>query len=426
MEDVLQKLEDPSLFEEVISSPYTIRMFRFQNAQVLNYLANHSHDLLKNALSNTKTVAGNNSFQVIIQGDPSILGAVLNDELFLNAALEIVNDKESEPFVLGRLSTITLVALQTIPEKATQSCVFIYRLLPHCANPSVFHLFESIVTDDPRFAYTHKWLIEFGFIDYLFRTLETIDFGYISEEENPYFDPVFDEVFSLYQIISRCAQNQTLFPSLIRQDIIDILSMTFRFPPVFVENARWRAIRAMTIKETAPMMIAIIPSAIHVLAREFKKLPAYVISALEMINQMCVFTPVAFDFVIHSCTLQNLLNLVSTFPNSTILLNSFRRFVAVGLSNPEFSIGMVTLLLPFVIEFASTRENRVLAPFCFSIFDLFVEAAATNPKLRDAIREENNAKEFIMNQHKNYIKIIESEYGNEKSSVVGLFRSFLS
>lgn len=426
MDDAIMKIKSPSsTFEDVVSDPIVIRLYRSQNSYVQKYFKSHSIELLKYTLSSGNTAAENNSFMITMSGDPDILTPILKSDNFLNMALDIVNNNKIEPFVLGRLSTVMLTALLVVPELAMDSFGFIYHLLPHCGNPSVLNFFVTIVSNEPQLSPTQKWLIDMGFVDYLLRELNSIDYSHISEEKNPYFDVIFEKVFSLYQILSKCALNPLMFNELLREDLIDSLSMNFKKPPIYVENARWKTILQLTTQQTSSMMFPIIPRAINVLENDVKKLPAYMVTAIEMINQMMIFSPESVDFVIKSNTLLNLMNLVNHFMNSTILLNAFKRFVEVTLRFPgDFAPKMVSLLLPFIMNYATTRENRVLAPFCISILELFVEAEKKNQSVAQALNEEAGCREFLKGKYKKYKKIVNSEYGNE-TKLAGMFRSFI-
>lgn len=426
MENAILKINNPSsTFEDVVSDPIIIRLYRAQNSFVQKYFKSHSDDLLKYSLSSGNTAVENNSFVIIMGGDPDILKPILKSDQFLNLALDIVNNSDVEPFVLGRLSTIMLTSLIVVPEIAMESFGFIYHLLPHCGNPSVLNFFTTIVSNEPQLSPTQKWLIEMGFVDYLLRELTSIDYGYISTEANPFFDVTYEKVFSLYQILSKCALNPLIANELLREDLIEILSMDFKNPPVYVENARWKTILQLTTQQTADMMYPIVPRAINVLENDVKKLPAYMVTALEMINQMMIFMPKSAEFVFKSNMLINLMNLVNHFMNSTILLNAFRRFVEVTLRFPgSFAPKMVALLLPFVMNYATTRENRVLAPFCISILELFVDAEKKNQDVAQVINEEAGCRDFLKGKYKNYKKIVNSEYGNE-TKLSGMFRNFL-
>ena len=329
MDEIERKIRDPNVsFEEIISDPFAIKLYKFQNQTVHFYFKNHALDLIQSALSNTKTAVQNNSFTIIILGDPDILSAILRSDKFLDLALQIVDATTEEPYVLGRLSTIMLSCLQTVPDLATQSFGFIYHLLPHCSNPSVSHFFESIISDNERYLCAHKWLIDFGFVEYLFREFQKIDFEYVSTESNPYFDTIYEQVFSLYQILSKCATNPIIFPHIINQDLkgfrlIDFLAMDFRNTPVYVVNARWKSILALTTPQTAEMMSALIPNAIKFIQKDVAKLPASIVIALDFINKMMTFYPKTVKYVSSTQLNQSLLTLITQFMNSSILLNSF-------------------------------------------------------------------------------------------------------
>lgn len=426
MDNVILKINNPSYsFEDVVSDPIIVRLYRTQNSYIQKYFKSHSMELLKYSLSSENTAVENNSFTIITCGDPDIYKSILKSDQFLNLALDIVNNSSIEPFVLGRLSTFMHIALIIAPDLAMESFGFIYHLLPHCGNPSVLNFFITIVSNEPQLSPTQKWLIEMGFVDYLLRELNSIDYAYTSTEPNAFFDVTYEKVFSLYQIISKCASNPLIANEFLREDLIEILSMNFKNPPIYVENARWKAILQLTTQKTADMMYPIVPQAIKVLEDDVKKLPAYMVTAIEMINQMMVFLPKSAEFVFKSNMLLNLMNLINHFMNSTILLDAFRQFVDVTLKFPgSFAPKLVALLLPFIMNYATTRENRVLAPFCISILELFVETGKKNPDVAQAINEEAGCREFLNGKYKKYKKVTNSEYGNE-TKLSGMFRNFL-
>ena len=63
MENAILKINNPSsTFEDVVSDPIIIRLYRAQNSFIQKYFKSHSDDLLKYSLSSGNTAVENNSF----------------------------------------------------------------------------------------------------------------------------------------------------------------------------------------------------------------------------------------------------------------------------------------------------------------------------------------------------------------------------
>ena len=81
MDDAIMKIKSPSsTFEDVVSDPIVIRLYRSQNSYVQKYFKSHSIELLKYTLSSGNTAAENNSFMITMSGDPDILTPILKSD----------------------------------------------------------------------------------------------------------------------------------------------------------------------------------------------------------------------------------------------------------------------------------------------------------------------------------------------------------
>ncbi|KAK8886318.1 hypothetical protein M9Y10_041780 [Tritrichomonas musculus] len=415
--------EPTAPINEVLSLPYVARSARIGFPQLIDYFALHSREMLKFAFSQPSPGEnGNisyNAYAILLMGDPKILTPVLQDFSFRDVATELLSDKNANPVMIGRLASITLNCLSNVNELAVESCGFIYKFLPHCGNPSVFNFFITICGDDPRVSPTQMWLNEMGFSEFVFREFNNIDVNYDPKDsKNIWKDPVFVRILCLYQLVTRCCTNQILRNHFRTPDIVAVLQKDVIHAPDYLKSARWSAINAATCKETAVPLLKMIPNALQLLTEQFTSLKSYRVSALNFITNMMTLAPLTFDLLLQSSMPQMLVNLVLTFPNSTILHNSFLRFVQNGLLNEQFALTIASVYTPIIIDCAIEGTNRILLPCCMEMMKLFNNAARDDRNIAQALHETTGYDDFVKKNLKEYMRILDKPYGEDSATAL--------
>lgn len=426
LEQLIAKIHNPDLdIKDILTDSMIIRAYLNKNREVCNYINSHARDILKIALTGEKDAASKTTFQLICCNSSELIFNFLRDGYFQNIALDILNETPIKPFIIGRLSSITLLALGKNTTEATDSCGFIYHLIPFCGNPSVDHFFETICSESEQYEFSQKWLMEMGFVEFLLRELESIDYEHKCTEENPFFDPIFGKCFSIYQLISICISNKILGQFFKTRPVVDILSKFLTHAPPFVMTAHWKAIKALTCEETSSMMISFVPQAVKVLSEDIVKLHEFRVLALETISKIGTMVPMVFETFLSQNLLQKLLNLMLIFPNCTIYLESLKKFIQVSLTHSDFAFKMVSLYLPVVGDIITEQENHVLFPYAVNIFDIFYDAAKRDPILQQVFHEYAEFEEVVRNHIVPFKKTLNDYYGEEKSTIK-VFANFFS
>ncbi|OHT16859.1 hypothetical protein TRFO_41522 [Tritrichomonas foetus] len=398
----------------VLSLPYIMKSARCGFDRVSIFFSKHSEELLDLTFSDeADKVISSNSFSILMIGDERILMPLFDNGLFLDIAAKILTTPNVPASKIGRLVSLMQVCFSTLQGGATESCGFIYRLLPFCGNPSVFNFFGSICGEEENFESTQHWLNEIGFAEYIFLEFENVDFSYVSKEENVFKDPVFNLYLCLYQLISKCCENEILKNSFLKKKLVTILKHDFDNPPDFLKTARWNAIKAATCKDLALPLLIIIPDALEVLTENFTKLKSYHVSALEFITKMMILENATYDLLIKSSMPQLLITLVVNFEYSTILHSAFLNFVEIGLKHKNFAENLVMYYTPVVVNCSFTDLNRVLKPCFIKTMQLLIKKGKKDKKLKAALRNTPGYKKFVDGPMEEYLDVIKSSYGGE-------------
>jgi hypothetical protein len=397
----------------VLDLPYVAKAARTGYQALQDYMIPKASELLRAALSEEMGKASVNAFN-ILTCNPVYLQPVLENGVLLDMATGIVTRPELPPFLIGRLSSLSLNALYHLPDLATISCGFIYHLLKYCENPTVFNLFENLTGDAPEVGPAQKWLQDMGFSLYITREFNNLNFDYVSTEHNTYKDAVYNKTVYLLQLISRSCRNQTLQADFWNEDIVNCLKKaTFPDPPDFVSIARWEAIVGVTSAATHEFCKCFLAQAFKLLTDPFEKLKAYRVSALTFVTRMMELAPSTFDAMMRTQMPQMVINLVFQFPNSTILHNAFVKFVEVGLTNSLFAMFVISVYIPVVMYNGESNENRVVKACCMRVMRLFWDLADRDGEIAQMMGEFDGVNDFLAGPLTKYMEKTEKPYGGE-------------
>lgn len=354
--------------------------------------------------------------------EPQLFQKLLEDNYFGNAALDVMTADDVSNFIIGRLSSITLQALICNPEEASPQCGFIYSLLSHCENPSVIYFFETI-TSDPMLVTVQQWLTDMGFVEYILREIYSFDPKYKSNEENQYYDKVWLRALTLYNLIHTCSINPNLQDSFRIDQVADALKMELVNAPEFVKTARWKAISSIVCEKVATNMLELIHPAFNILLENFEHLAHYRVCALIFVTKMMKVAPLTTELLMETMVPQLIIHIITQFPNSSLLHRSFFRFINEGLNCDRFATIVVNIYTPILMEIASERTNRVLAPMCFEIIKLFIVKSEKSRDIKVALQETADFNHFVKGPYTWFYQVLGNKYGGENSgTLVGAFK----
>ncbi|OHS94528.1 hypothetical protein TRFO_39321 [Tritrichomonas foetus] len=405
--------EPTTKVQDVLALPYIAQSARVGFPRLIQFLSQHSEELLRIAFTDEKDKLSKTAYTILLMGDKDVLNPILQNYSFRTVATELLIDPNVQPIMIGRLSSLTLACLRNLSDSSKDSFGFLFHLLPHCGNPSVFNFFESICGDDPIFQITQQMLNDMGFSIFVFREFEQFDVKYQSTEENVWKDPTYVRYLCLYKLITQCCENPILCKDFRKPELVELLSKDFENSPDFIKSAKWAAISAATSSEIAVPLLKLIPEASDLLVEHFEKLKAYRVSALEFITKMMKLAPLTFDLLLKSSMPQMLISVVFNFPNSTILHNAFINFVATGLENAQFALKIVSIYTPVIIDCAEEGVHRILLPCCMKMMTLFIAASKKDRQIVQAMQEAPGFDNFVKKTMKNYMTIIQTSYGDD-------------
>jgi hypothetical protein len=297
---------------------------------------------------------------------------------------------------------------------AFPECVFIHHLLDFCDGPDIFDLFETITGyNTPRSPPSlGPWLRSFGFCQYLFRAVSSINFLHRSAHSSPYRDPVFNKAACLYELISRCCEHPSLQTGCRVAAVVQCLTQQFDPIPDFVQTTRWKAIVAVSCQATASVCVVFYTQAIAFLEAEVDHLREYRVLALTFLCRMMKIDDQIYEIMLKMGLIPSLMTLVLHFPNSSLLHDQFLKFVANGLYNFEFAGMMLMVYVPVMLQQWEKNPNRLMRSLAMDVMRLISDAVDADERLRAAVR--TNLLEVALFRRgplKSFLQTISRPYG---------------
>jgi hypothetical protein len=402
---------------QVLDLPYVTHAARFGFAALRSFIAPHSAKLLRLAFSQADPARSITAFKILHCGDAEYLRPLFAGEYFLDYATDLMSQDDPPAPIVGRLASLTAVALSELPECACDNCIFIFRLLPYCENPTVFDLFETLTSDEERVKPAQRWLRAFGFCEYIPREIGLIDFGHRSTCTNVLKDPVYNRASYLFQLVARGLRNSVLGDDLRRTgSLVECLRKKFPEIPDFVQAARWEAIATLATASKAGELMVFVAEAVEILSGAFDHLKKFHVIALSFVANMMKFRPDVYESVEQWSLPTVLFTVVLSFPSATIFHNAFLEFIEAGLANFAFADRVIRICVPVVAAHGEASTNRILRAFCIRLMELFVDAAKAQRKLRPAMAQSPEADLFVKHVVAPFRKTTKGKYGGDLPS----------
>lgn len=352
-----------------------------------------------------------------------LMHSILSDSKLNFKATEILSNKTVSDTVIARLSTLTLSAMTTCPEEAPAECGFIYRLLPYVSNHSVFNMYMSLLGECDKLEVAQRWLVNFGFVEYILRELDTTDYGHAMDTtQDLYYDPVFYQTNCLYLMICRCAQHPIFGPETKTKKTITSMEKRFAAAPPYVWNSYWKALCALCDQTTAEDMTSFRELALAAVQEENAKLYEYQVCAILFLEKLIRLVPRVAGELLQSSVSVWLIQLLLKFPNSSILHSAFRSFVTTGMENKDFATNFLTFYAPMIVSEAMSCENRVLKPTLIFLVRKIRDLEQRHPEYTKIMLNVPQYREFCANGLVAYEKLSNEGYGGRLSKVTAFLQ----
>jgi hypothetical protein len=402
---------------QVLDLPYITQAARFGFLALRSFVAPHSAKLLRLAFSQADPARSITAYKILHCGDAEYLRPLFARDAFLDYAMDLMSQEAPPAPLVGRLASLTAVALSELPDCACENCVFVYHLLAYCENPTVFDLFETLTSDDDRVKPAQRWLRAFGFCEYIPREIALIDFGHRSACANVLKDPVYNRASYLFQLVARGLRNAVLGDDLRRTgNLLECLRKKFPDIPDFVQAARWDAIATLATAANAGELTVFVDEALGILVEQFDHLRKFHVIALSFVTNMMKFGTVVYESIERSSLPTVLLAVVLSFPSATIFHNAFLEFIEAGLANFAFANRVVRVCVPVLATHGEATTNRILKAFCIRLMELFVDAAKAQRRLRPAMAQSCEGDLFVKHVVVPFRKTTKGPYGEDVPS----------
>lgn len=426
---VFEDLHTP--LSTALQYPQIIAGSRLDMGNVNRYLAFHIQEILNIVLSDRSDSSASQLINILSYKVKEIFIALLNKSNFADMATEILSNPKSSEQIIARLSIITLSALLTVPDEATKQCGFIYYLLRRCDNNSAYNLFSTILADDEQCFFARKWLCELGFFDYVLRELESIDFenykGGEKDEDGTAYDRVYFIATALYNLISRCSKTNTFKEDIMNLKTIIVLKKTFKNdPPVFVKNARWKAISSIVCQENANEMSSILPEAFAIISFYIPHVYEYRSNAISFISSVICFSPTFATYAVDEKVPNYILSLLLQFQSCAILHSVIIDFVTKVIEIEPLGSSIVQIFVPIIIDEAKVQKSKIFLPVLFSLADVIHKSAKKNKTIAHSLASFPEFDAFCHNQLAHYNSRMKKSFGGKlKTSLSDFFNNIV-
>lgn len=427
--NVFEDLHTP--LSTVLQYPQLVAGSRLDMGNINRYLSYHIQEILNIVLSDKPDPSASLLVNILSYQIKDIFNAILTKSNFSDMATEILSNPNSSEQIIARLSIITLSALLTVPNEATKQCGFIYYLLKRCDNNSAYNLFATILAEDERCYFARKWLRELGFFDYILRELDSIDFENYKGEEKKGDEAVYDHVYfiatALYTLISRCSKTETFKEDILNLKTIIILKKTFKNdPPVFLKNARWKAISSIVCQQNANDMSSLLPEACAIISFYIPHVFEYRSYAISFISSIICFSPTFASFAVDEKVPNYLLSLLLQFQNCSILHSTIIEFVAKTIEIEPIGVNITQIFVPIIIDEAKFQKSKVFLPVLYSLADIIHKASKKNKPISNSLSSFPEFEIFCRKQLADYHSRIKKSYGGKfKNPITDFFNNIV-
>lgn len=415
--EILHKLDSgQASLKDVVMDRNTRDLLKKEHPLVQNFIIEHLNEIFDLMCADTDKQLSLNAYLILSSGNSAITRQIaLNDTLNLKIMINI-SHKNMKPNVVSRFAQIAKVLLSS-PE-TTDSLSFIFLLLKYPDNLDVYYLFKSIWFPCEIFSQASKIMGKMRLGEFVINEMKSIDLENANPED--FNDPEYVRLMYYFELLSFGARNPDLKPTFVGMDVIFSITK-YQDLPYFVDNSKWRAIKAICAIEDIKNLCFFEEQARKILSEDVPVLHEFHVDVIEfyvvLIDRVRKFSDI---FV-----LQRILFLLTRFQSNTILLRSIAKIVRECLNIPKFCTQIAMIYLPVLLQLAKSRPCNAVASISTQIIKFIAIRGKDDKDLNNFLSHYQEFNAFVTTDLSHFIKIKNEPYGGkvERISFLAMFET---
>lgn len=395
-------LKDGSVIEQVLSESEIEQARKTNSTDLRLYLSKHLPRLIRIAFREDTKETTLTALRLLTGGSQFIIPNLVKSTYFPEYAVRtMAKSTDLSSLTIGRLCDITLSIFQSGKTNILNNCGYILFLLKYCANPSVYSMFQTILSEDNEKLKIHReWLFSIGFVDELSTDiLETMNSTFftnnIEESDLPKLSYNYDheKLINLLRLVSDAAKDR---PG-VKKDFIYghlksilVASNSAHFP-YHISDYFWQALNTLYEKDLSDFFIDIVFAAqkmiIDFSKSDENKIHRYLSESLNLITKFIEDKPE----LVNNDLLNAILTLMLKFSGSSFFLCDVRRFFQQCIKTKELKEKVPLAVISKLLIYGQSSGNGLVSFFANAI----IEDMTKSETAKKTIKKMDNVSKFI-------------------------------
>lgn len=413
-------LKDGSVIEQVLSESEIEQARKTNSTDLRVYLSKHLPRLIHIAFREDTKETTLTALRLLTGGKKFIIPNLVKSTYFPEFAVRtIAKSSEISSLKIGRICNITLSIFQSGKTDILNNCGYILYLLQYCGNPSVYSMFQTILSEENESLNIYReWLFNIGFVDELSSDiLETMNSTFftnnIEESDLPKLSYNYDheKLINLLKLVSDAARNR---PGIKRDFLCGHLKNLFvasnsNHFPYHISDYFWSAVNCLYEKEFAVFFDDIVLAAQKMIISFSKcgeeQIHRYISESLDFITKFIEDKPE----LVTNDLLKAILALMLKFNRSSFFLCDVRRFFQKCIKTKELKEKVPIAVASKLLSYAKSSENGLVSFFAKAI----IEDMTKSETAKKTIRKMDKVSKYIKHTIEPLSKKRESGYSDK-------------
>lgn len=408
-------------FADVIEHPGLPRLFQTEPPALIAYLVNRMNLLIDACFhGDDQNIACSNAYLILSSQNTRIMSAFLESDTFQMIGAELFMPEELNYSKVGRFVGILSGIVDQKPEEIIDHCGFLPRMVHHCYFPVVSSFLVKLCKDDPRLKNVHKYLINFGFHEMLYRELKSFQHVEYATEIEYYQSKGVYRIATIFKIISYAVSLKTMMKYFKTSTFLTECETIFHPNEHMIETEKWKLILALADENYASTLLNFLYAAVELLKQavdgKFHMCHYYALLYLSQMLRFSSETPevlIAFGFV------PVLFKLVFNFQNNNYFVEAFRKVILSSLRREDIFMEIYHYIIPALLAISKDLTQINLTASIFYIVQVFENTRGELKYLDRELSVNPQYIEYLDSEYKIRTLIYENNYGESIRGQLG-------
>ena len=365
-------------------------------------------------------------YRTISTAEATMLIPFIRNNEFNKKLASVILDDNTNDIIMVRLARLIAqiffkAAIEIPPKNILLSTILkaIHRL-------PISNLLDSLITSEQTSGATLIYFKTEKLNEKMHDILKNmIDKPSDSPENSLYFGRIDSQRLGLFQLIIKSCTNPSLMPIFKYDKLTSVVAAQPKNLPSYIKSVQWSAIKNTISPRSASNLRELIPLALELVRgiKDSDHIKSYHASALMVINNILLNDPQGTIDSISPIEqfLDDAINGVLKFPNSTNYHSAFRAFVDISLHAKGLAEVVCPKYMPIFIKYSSGRKNKVLAATFNDLALKMIDMGRQTPSIKESLRKVEDFPVFATGELLEYRNIILNNYGLDPPSRIYTF-----